>query len=621
MTKVVLTPVTNLSSGSAVGAINTNYTRITTAIENTLSRDGTTPNQMGADIDLNSNDLLNVSTLDVDSIIVNGQLISVDSFTTIPIAFYDRKYQGDYNTEINFELSSIPSVIQYISVAGYYSIGDGGEHTKKRISTPSPVKGWHKQAADGSWWQVDSSTANPRMFGAKGDNSTDDSLAFQIWGDYCGIFSKTAEIKRINSVLGTQLVYTLPFDVECDETSILRWNNSVSQGILLDMRANPSTPFNQKWPALLSSAINSSYNIPGYSPGAGYTYDVSTRLGDAINIKGSSRYTIMIQNAQGWKSVYHPQATYDVTYGTRSVANIDIGVNTVDFCERLFWLDGGPTSAGGIVAFNCYANTAWAKHVLYLDCTNNLIGAGGTVRVNGQVFLNETGAVAIYSVGASAADFDVDMSWVSAGASADSPSGTPTNLVCEYVAGDGTSNSLTTDGGSSLGYFRGNGVRINIGAVMGYPLGVAPYTGGYPSSTNGKIRVKNAGTNIINIKNQDIGTTGSITCTTTQGETNFNGGLGSAVLAKKQLVSITVPTLANFGSAVFYFYHQLLSQSRVVPVLITPLNTGVANSKLSFSAQDRVSADGVNRQIKIQVDNTSGASVTGTTYTFWLDID
>lgn len=83
MAKLTLTPVTNLSSGSAVGAINTNYDRIEAAFDNVLSRDGSTPNQMNADIDMNSNDLLNVNTLYANNIIVDGSEIpSLDSIAS-----------------------------------------------------------------------------------------------------------------------------------------------------------------------------------------------------------------------------------------------------------------------------------------------------------------------------------------------------------------------------------------------------------------------------------------------------------------------------------------------------------------------------------------------------------
>lgn len=74
MTKVVLNDLTNISGQetSAINTINSNSLAIETAIENTLSRDGTSPNQMEADLDLNDNDLLNVGNIDVTSLSIDG---------------------------------------------------------------------------------------------------------------------------------------------------------------------------------------------------------------------------------------------------------------------------------------------------------------------------------------------------------------------------------------------------------------------------------------------------------------------------------------------------------------------------------------------------------------------
>lgn len=56
--------------------INAALEAINNGFENTLSRDGSIPNQMEADIDLNSNDLLNVKTLQATSLTVDGEDLS-----------------------------------------------------------------------------------------------------------------------------------------------------------------------------------------------------------------------------------------------------------------------------------------------------------------------------------------------------------------------------------------------------------------------------------------------------------------------------------------------------------------------------------------------------------------
>jgi len=52
--------------------IATNFQRVNEALQDTLSRSGDGPNQMNADIDMNSNDVLNVGTLQVDDITIDG---------------------------------------------------------------------------------------------------------------------------------------------------------------------------------------------------------------------------------------------------------------------------------------------------------------------------------------------------------------------------------------------------------------------------------------------------------------------------------------------------------------------------------------------------------------------
>ena len=56
--------VTTITSGYAsVTTLNANYEALRDAFDNTVSRDGSTPNTMNADFDMNSNDILNVNTI------------------------------------------------------------------------------------------------------------------------------------------------------------------------------------------------------------------------------------------------------------------------------------------------------------------------------------------------------------------------------------------------------------------------------------------------------------------------------------------------------------------------------------------------------------------------------
>lgn len=60
MAKLTLSDVTTGNGSSLVSTINANSLATETALENTLSRDGTSPNEMNADFDMNSNRILNL---------------------------------------------------------------------------------------------------------------------------------------------------------------------------------------------------------------------------------------------------------------------------------------------------------------------------------------------------------------------------------------------------------------------------------------------------------------------------------------------------------------------------------------------------------------------------------
>lgn len=63
MAKLTLTDIaTTINTTSSVNSINANNALIEAALENTLSRDGTSPNTMGANLDMNSNKIVNLST-------------------------------------------------------------------------------------------------------------------------------------------------------------------------------------------------------------------------------------------------------------------------------------------------------------------------------------------------------------------------------------------------------------------------------------------------------------------------------------------------------------------------------------------------------------------------------
>ena len=72
MAKLVLGDITNITGNesSATATLNVNNQATEDALENTLSRDGTSPNEMNADLDMNAYDIINVGDIDVNTISV-----------------------------------------------------------------------------------------------------------------------------------------------------------------------------------------------------------------------------------------------------------------------------------------------------------------------------------------------------------------------------------------------------------------------------------------------------------------------------------------------------------------------------------------------------------------------
>lgn len=91
--------VNTISSGYASQSqLNENFTNIQTAFDNTLSLDGSLPNAMQADLDLNDYDLLNVRAIYVDGVNVLNVLDNVTVSTASPT--------GGEDGDIWFKVSS-----------------------------------------------------------------------------------------------------------------------------------------------------------------------------------------------------------------------------------------------------------------------------------------------------------------------------------------------------------------------------------------------------------------------------------------------------------------------------------------------------------------------------------
>jgi hypothetical protein len=71
----------------SIDALNDNFDAIEQALENTFSLDGTIPNALEADLDLNNNDILNAGEISTDTLRINGVLVEPTTGVTAGAAF------------------------------------------------------------------------------------------------------------------------------------------------------------------------------------------------------------------------------------------------------------------------------------------------------------------------------------------------------------------------------------------------------------------------------------------------------------------------------------------------------------------------------------------------------
>jgi hypothetical protein len=157
----------DIESGYAsVAAFNANFAAIETAIENTLSRDGTTPNQMEADIDMNDYSLLNVGGLVVNGVditdFVNGAAEAAASAAAALLSEQNAaaseavvvatagdltglEYRGAWATATAYEVNNIV----YVASEGssYICLVD---HTSDTFATELAADKWGYLAAKGA---------------------------------------------------------------------------------------------------------------------------------------------------------------------------------------------------------------------------------------------------------------------------------------------------------------------------------------------------------------------------------------------------------------------------------------------------------------------------------------
>ena len=102
--------ITTIASGYySRQALNNNFENLRDKFNNTLSLDGSTPNAMNADLDMNSNDILNAQTVNTEALRLDGILVSSADLTASGATLYSDDYTGD-GTTVAYTMSYQPFI-------------------------------------------------------------------------------------------------------------------------------------------------------------------------------------------------------------------------------------------------------------------------------------------------------------------------------------------------------------------------------------------------------------------------------------------------------------------------------------------------------------------------------
>lgn len=201
---------TNITSGyDAVDTINANFAAVVTALENTLSRDGTTPNMMTADLDMNSKRVLNLidavnssepvtlSQLNAASIVATTAAATAVTLadagnnydaTTVEAAFTElastssgqgASIIGVFDTAGNFTGADVEAVLAELSAS---QVSENTDITVNALFLNEQATASADVAGDGQIWVL---TASPNVLRFTDDAGTDwtiltDNLAFSM---------------------------------------------------------------------------------------------------------------------------------------------------------------------------------------------------------------------------------------------------------------------------------------------------------------------------------------------------------------------------------------------------------------------------------------------------------
>lgn len=178
-------PVTITGGYATTTALNSNFSSLSTVLENMLSRDGSTPNSMLANLDMNSKRIINLPepVANTDAARLQDVLNVVTQTISETVQVSDVvKARGSIADLKAYDVTGLQTG-DIILVTGYNAHGDCMPSHFRYVSTSTTTADdamvIAPNAGSGRWFRVHSGVIDLKWFGAVGDGVTDDTAKIE----------------------------------------------------------------------------------------------------------------------------------------------------------------------------------------------------------------------------------------------------------------------------------------------------------------------------------------------------------------------------------------------------------------------------------------------------------
>lgn len=424
---------------------------------------------------------------------------------------------------------------------------------------------------------------------------------FNAWIAYCEANGYVGRLPQGRYRLGSKIISPANVSVQCEADGSLEWTTLANYGWKVDGQGlgGEAGYCEVELPRLVGPNNFGDASVPSGYYATPKNYDLSGYTGVGLEVANCIWGDFKFQNALGCGDAIRFSAPNSLC------DNLTAELGTIDLCRVgvHFYGPSGSAAPVGQIKVNTLNIFAY-RGVQYtgggstgiFECHADVLG----------VLVNQTGGHGIYLDGTIITDCSfrgkVQNRYIAGDSPATAPNITPTDLAGPLIGGNQT--ILGESGWGSALRFTAEVTRTNP----------APYAAG--NSVAVKLTGEGSKAWLVSPEGSDAA---PVALSQTQGEANYNGGVGGASMRRKTYVSVDLNGMASSTTVGrrYYFYHQGLN-----PTNINPIGAQQQNQFLGVGIFPKNNNAVVPREVFVDIFNTSGSTITSpnNVLNFWLEV-